>query len=225
MSRREFGRLSRDFAACFEQERGCTYAEYIEQSCEETPRLQTLEDALFFILFQTKNDLIFGLLGATFGMSLSSAHKDYTRFTTLLARTLAKKVMPVRKFDSPEHFNEVFADENELHIDDTEQPIRRAESDAVQREAHSGKKKRHTDIDMVIATPDRYLHHVSYCYVGKENDMEVFLSEFDARHRWFAGHTAVVDLGFNGLGNHYEFTELVIGKKRPYKGKGGPVRS
>ena len=91
MSRGEFDQLSRDFAACFEQERGCPYAEYIEQSCEETPRLKTLEDALFFVLFQTKNDLIFGSLGATFGMSPSSAHKNFTRFTDLLARTLEKK--------------------------------------------------------------------------------------------------------------------------------------
>lgn len=132
--------------------------------------------------------------------------------------------MPVREFDSPGHFDEVFAEADELLIDGTEQPIQRAKSDAKQREAYSGKKKRHTDINLVISTPDRYLHYVSYCYVGKENDMGVLLSEFDPRYCWFAGHTGVVDLGFTGLGNHYEFAELVIGKKRPRKKKGQPRR-
>ena len=225
MGREEFDQLSRDFVALFEEERGMSYARYSRENCEDAPKLKTLEDALFFVLFQAKNDLIFGSLGAVFTMTQSTAHKNLDRFSDLLARTLAKKkVMPVREFDSPERFDEVFADEDELLIDGTEQPIQRAKDDARQREAYSGKKKRHTDVNLVISTPDRYLRYVSYSYVGKENDMGVLLSEFDVRHDWFAGHTGVVDLGFTGLGNHYEFAELVIGKKRPYKKKGQPRR-
>jgi len=46
---------------------------------------------LFFVLFQMKNDLVFGSLGAVFGMSPASALNNFKSFSILLEQTLEKK--------------------------------------------------------------------------------------------------------------------------------------
>lgn len=68
-----------------------TYEEYLEQSVQEEAKLKTLGDALFFVLFQMKNDLIFGSLGVVFNMSHMSASNNFKKFSELLAQALEKK--------------------------------------------------------------------------------------------------------------------------------------
>ena len=57
----------------------------------EPPKLPTLGDGLFFVLFQIKNDLIWGSLGFVFGMAGSSARDNFDFFSDLLELTLEKK--------------------------------------------------------------------------------------------------------------------------------------
>ena len=57
----------------------------------EEPKLKTLGDALFFVLFQMKNDLVFGSLGCVFGMCAASAMNNFKSFSLLLEQTLEKK--------------------------------------------------------------------------------------------------------------------------------------
>ena len=91
MSRNEFDMLSQDFKKYYTEKYNQTYEEYIRTEVQETPKFLNLSDALFFVLFQKKNDLIYGSLGATFGMDGSSAHLNYNRFNELLEETLKKK--------------------------------------------------------------------------------------------------------------------------------------
>ena len=46
---------------------------------------------MFFVLFQMKNDLVFGSLGAIFGMCGASALNNFKSFSVLLEKTLEKK--------------------------------------------------------------------------------------------------------------------------------------
>lgn len=92
MSRVQFAQLCSDFKAHFKEKYGCDYEEYIRtELIYEKPNFSSLEQALFFTLFQKKNDLIYDSLGAVFGMSEPSAHRNYDKFNLLLEETLLKK--------------------------------------------------------------------------------------------------------------------------------------
>ena len=90
-SKDEFKKLLSDFEKTFFIEYGYTYEEYIEENVTELPKLKTLGDCLFFVLFQKKNGLIWGSLGVVFGMSGSAAHKNFYTFADILELTLEKK--------------------------------------------------------------------------------------------------------------------------------------
>lgn len=90
-SRLSFQKLLSDYEATYISEYGQTYESYIEENVTEPPKFKTLEEALFFVLFQLKNDLIWGSLGAVFQMAGSTAHTNFNRFLKLLDLTLEKK--------------------------------------------------------------------------------------------------------------------------------------
>ena len=97
-SKESFEKLLRDFELYYKKYRGQSYESYIEENVKETPRLQTLGQALFFVLFQLKNDLVFGALGFVFGMSPSTAQGNFKYFLKLLEQTLEKKSHAEAKF-------------------------------------------------------------------------------------------------------------------------------
>ncbi len=90
-SRTNFLTLLSDFENTYQYLHGQSYEEYISENVTEEPKLKTLGDALFFVLFQMKNDLIFGSLGAVFGMCGASAFNNFKSFSKLLEQTLEKK--------------------------------------------------------------------------------------------------------------------------------------
>lgn len=90
-SKKEFELLSQDLAAYYLEEYGRTYDEYIEEEVYETPKLKHLDEALFFVLFQMKNDLTWDSLGAVFSMSGGSAHTNFNTFSGLLENMLEEK--------------------------------------------------------------------------------------------------------------------------------------
>ena len=90
-SRQEFELLSQDLVAYYCEEYGRTYEEYIEEEVYETPKLKHLEEALFFVLFQMKNDMTWDSLGAVFKMSGGAAHTNFKTFSGLLEDMLEKK--------------------------------------------------------------------------------------------------------------------------------------
>lgn len=89
--RSAFKTLLADFNSTYFELNGRTYEDYLERSVQEEAKLKTLGDALFFVLFQMKNDLIFGSLGVVFNMSPTTASNNFNHFSKLLAQTLEKK--------------------------------------------------------------------------------------------------------------------------------------
>ena len=91
-SRSNFLKLLEDYENTYLEIYGQSYENYILKSVMETPKLKTLGETLFFVLFQMKNDLVFGSLGAVFGMCAASALKNFKSFSLLLEQTLEKKM-------------------------------------------------------------------------------------------------------------------------------------
>ncbi len=87
----EFELLKKDFETFYIEKYGQSYEVYIEENVTEPPKLQNLEAALFFVLFQLKNGLTWDVLGAVFEMSGSTAHTNFKVFSKLLEQTLEKK--------------------------------------------------------------------------------------------------------------------------------------
>lgn len=90
-SKDDFLKLLTDYKTTYKELYGQSYEDYVLENVTESPKLKTLDDALFFVLFQMKNDLIFGSLGVIFGMSGASASNNFKRFSALLEKTLEKK--------------------------------------------------------------------------------------------------------------------------------------
>lgn len=89
--REEFEMLSQDLEDYYLEEYGRTYEGYIEEEVYETPKLKHLADALFFVLFQMKNDMTWDSLGTVFNMSGGAAHMNFKTFSGLLEDMLEKK--------------------------------------------------------------------------------------------------------------------------------------
>ena len=90
-SRANFLKLLKDYESTYLEIHGQSYENYIIENVMEEPKLKKLGDALFFVLFQMKNDLVFGSLGAVFGMCGASAMNNFKSFSLLLEQTLEKK--------------------------------------------------------------------------------------------------------------------------------------
>ena len=90
-SKDNFTVLLSDFEKNYQAEYGQSYEEYILGNVMEPPKLQTLEACLFFTLFQMKNDMLWDSLGFVLGMSGTSAHDNFKKYSAMLAKTLAKK--------------------------------------------------------------------------------------------------------------------------------------
>lgn len=220
-----FKALLEDFAEAYKEEKGKSYEDYILENLtvEETPKLKTLEDVLFFVLYQKKNDLIWDCFGFTFKMSGARAHELFNRYHLLLEYTLEKKkVMPRRKFNDVADFEEVMKDEEEILIDGFEKPIERSSNYEIQKKNFSGKQHTHTDSGLVMSNRQRYIHYLSELYEGSEVDYGIMKKEFCPGEKWFRKKKVVVDLGFVGIDKDYEIKELMIGNKKPRKSKNNP---
>ena len=90
-SQEQFNKLLLDFEKTYYEQQGQSYENYVLENVTEPPKLKTLGDCLFFVLFQLKNDLIFGSLGVVFNMSATTAYENFQRYCLLLEQTLEKK--------------------------------------------------------------------------------------------------------------------------------------
>ena len=90
-SREEFDCLLSEMEPTYYDQNGQSYPEYLEENVENLPKLRTLGQGLFFVLFYQKNALIWGCQGLVLGISPASAHERYHFFSELLERMLEKK--------------------------------------------------------------------------------------------------------------------------------------
>lgn len=140
-SRADFSKLLSDYELTYQDLHGQSYETYISENVTEAPKLKTLGGALFFVLFQMKNDLIFGSLGVVFGMCGASASNNFKSFSKLLEQTLRKKILPKRVFENVEDFEQQVAGAKELIFDGTENLIEHPQGYDRQRDSCSEKIK------------------------------------------------------------------------------------
>ena len=105
------------------------------------PKLQSMEDRLFFILFYLKTYPLQEVIGHLFGLSQGQANIWIHKLSLVLKEALNRKgYMPTRL---PEEMLTLLEKEasQDLGIDGTERRINRPQGDEHQRQHYSGKKK------------------------------------------------------------------------------------
>ena len=127
------------------------------------------EDKLFFILVYAKQYPTQTMQGVTFGIPQPKANQWIHFLTPILRSALSKSgEAPCRNMDefSPQDFN-VFAH------DGTERPIQRPADNAEQEKYYSGKQKRHTVKNNVLANAICKVVYLTATVEGKKHDKKL----------------------------------------------------
>ena len=107
-------------------------------------RLGSGEQKLLFVLYYLKSYPTFDVLGATFGLHRSKAHRHVHHLAQALQLCLAQVgVLPARRLDSLEEMQAVFAHVDTLLLDATERLAQRPQAAVDRPGSYSGKKKLH----------------------------------------------------------------------------------
>jgi hypothetical protein len=182
------------------------------------------EDQLLFVLVYLKAYPIQALLGQLFGISTAQAnHWLHRLLPVLLAALDDLGVAPER--DGPRLARRCGASKGPttLIIDGTERRRRRPQSAEKQARHYSGKKKAHTDKNVVVtsAADDRVLF-LSETYPGAMNDKRI---ADEGRLRYPPGTTLYKDAGFQGYEPPVQQTcgakKKATGGRTDRRGEGG----
>jgi hypothetical protein len=177
--------------------------------------LKTVEDKLFYILFYYKCYPTFDLAGFIFGCDRSKACLRQQELSKILESSLGKKlVMPKRQMRTIEEFIEAFPEVKEVFIDGTERPIQRPKNKVKQKNNYSGKKKRHTVKNIVIADKDKRIGFLGKTVCGKEHDFTILKEQASPDHMppEIKKH---IDLGFKGIDKQFPGHKISMPKRKP----------
>ena len=184
--------------------------------------LPEMADKLLFILMYTRIYPLLLVQGMFFGMAESKACKWVGILLPVLDAALGRShVRPKRATGrSLEEIIQEFPELKELGVltDGTERPIRRPKDAGEQKEAYSGKKKRHTKKHVTLTHPkSQYILATSEEATGSKHDKKVF---DEAALSCTTSLPINADSGFQGLevGNAVVVTPI----KRKRKKKGEP---
>ena len=126
-----------------------TYEDFLGQSIEtsqtnstNSPKLNTYEDFLFFILYSIKSGLTYDLLGLSFDMDRAGVFRHQTFGLRILEMSLQRLGhMPKRFYESLEDFKAHTSKQEQIILDASEQRRQRPQDQEDQKEDYSGKKK------------------------------------------------------------------------------------
>jgi len=151
------------------------------------PTLKTAEEKLFYILFYFKCYPTFDLAGWIFGVNRSTCCRWTHWYMEALQRTLQKKLLlPKRKIRTAAELFRMCPEIKAICIDGTDllariaqarRTRRRPQDPHTQKMYYSGKKKRHTVKNLVIATTDKTVLVLSPTREGKAHDYSIFKDE------------------------------------------------
>jgi len=201
--------------------KGRSYEDQLDLSAKgHLARIKTLENLIGYTLMVLKGGLTFDLAAFILQFDQSRAHRQFEKGLAFIHDVLEiEGYTPVRSISSPEEFSAVFSDIDTIIIDGTEQRIQRPHDQDEQKMFYSGKKKAHTYKSMIISTLDKYIHYVSYVYVGTSAEISIMEEEFDPELNWFEGIKVRVDLGYVGFSKKYPQAELYLPHKKPRGGE------
>ena len=138
------------------------------------PFCKTIEEQLLFILLYFKCYPTFDVLSFLYDRERSNVWRRYDFLAPILESALGRKLaLPARQITSIEEFWKAFPEAKELFIDGTERPIRRPKDKQKQKANYSGKKKRNTKKNLVIATKRKRINYLSPTVEGKERIIRI----------------------------------------------------
>ena len=230
MSVSEFQKLLEDFEKELKKEKQSQYEKELKKGKRKRKpgggrkgELETVYDKLFFILFYFKCYTTFDVLGFIFDLDKSNANRNVHKLIPILEKTLGEAtILPKRKIHTTEELFEMFPEVKDLFIDATERQIPRPKDKDKQKKNYSGKKKRHTKKNTLIADEDRQIRYLGPTVEGKKHDYGGFKDEFDGipppkvpNDFWI-----YTDLGYVGIEKDFPWLNVIMPKKKP---KGGEL--
>lgn len=181
LSRREFDRLLVSFAGAWQEAEIDRWKEASRRRHAGGGRkgwLPTLADKLLFVLVYARQYPVQRVQAVLFGMSKSQADEWIHRLLPVLERALGHEVaLPLRPGASMEELR-ARCPEVLYWLDGTERPIRRPTDATRQKSHYSGKKKRHTVKNTIVADSQRRILFMGETVEGKRHDKQ--LAEDDA---------------------------------------------
>ena len=177
--------------------------------------LKTPAEKLFFILFYYKCYPTYDIAGFVFGANRSSCCKRQFFLSGILETALGKKlVLPKRQIRSVKEFFNAFPEAKEIFIDGTERPIQRPKNKEKQKANYSGKKKRHTRMNLIISTRKKRIGFLSKTIPGKEHDFTILKAQAPPNHMppQVKKH---MDLGFKGFDAQYPGHVVSMPQRKP----------
>lgn len=172
-------------------------------------RTHTLERAaekLFYILFYMKCYPTYDVASFFFNVDKSQTKRWVDSLRKKLEQALGKaQVLPARKINSVKEFLERFPAVKELIIDGTERPVQRPKDKQKQKERYSGKKRRHTQKNIVAANPQKEILFLGSTRGGQEHDYTM-LKKSKLPEQIPEKIKIHLDLGFKGIDKDYSLT-------------------
>jgi DDE superfamily endonuclease/Helix-turn-helix of DDE superfamily endonuclease len=136
------------------------------------PFLKTIEDKLLFILVFQKSYPVQELLAATYDCSQSVVNNWIHRLLPVLKAALTEmKMMPVREGKKFASQQRIASQSTDLIVDGTERRRQRPKDKEQQKAHYSGKKKTHTDKNLIISeVKSKRIAYLGTTYVGQVHD-------------------------------------------------------
>ena len=159
--------------------------------------LTRVEDRLLFILVYQKTNPLQTMHGLQFGLSQSQTHYWIHQLLPVLQRALADLAMTPER-DARRVATHPLTRESapDLAIDGTERRRQRPKKDEVQRAHYSGKKKTHTDKNLVLINENTgKVVYLGPTYPGKTHDKKM---ADEAAINYPVNATLDKDTGFQG---------------------------
>jgi hypothetical protein len=183
--------------------------------------LREVNHKLFFILFYLKVYPTYDLAGFIFDADKSRISRWVVHFLPLLEEALGHQaVLPKRKISSLEEFLSLWPEVKDVFIDGTERQTQRPKSQKLSRKRYSGKKRRHTRKNTIVATEGRRILMVSPTKEGRVHDLTQ-LNKTGILPNLPQKVTVWADKGYQGLQKQVNNTVMVPVKKP--KGKSLPL--
>jgi len=165
--------------------------------------LETPEEKLFFILLYMKCYPTLDVASFFYGVDKSQIKRWVDRLGKYLEKALGHAmVLPVRRIRSVKEFLERFPEVKELIVDGTERPIQRPKDKQKQKECYSGKKKKHTQKNIVAVSRKKEVLFLSSTAGGREHDYTL-LKQSQLPDHIPKKIKTYLDLGFKGIDKDY----------------------
>jgi len=177
--------------------------------------LPLVEDKLFFIMYYLKNNLLQETLASNFNVTQPQANKCIYRYKTVLFEALeCAECLPARnRQDLKKLLSQ--SEEVEFYADGVERLIPRNTDWDVQKDQYSGKKKTHTDKNVVFSDSGCKICYLSDTEEGKTHDKKIADT---AQVELPENSTCFLDTGFVGYQPNGSSIAVVMPTKKT-KGK------